>query len=177
MFKLRRLILPALVALLLVTSASSVLAGGPVTVTHETVGGTVDWTIPPGQCQAAPLELKGSGERHQEIITKVYADGSSTILINDLVQGTASDSTGTYHFVYTNHSIDTGPVGGGVHQIEMVDSIVLNGDGSAKLNVGFNWRWSYVADGPNSPPNFPPAPGVSAWQQISTRGDFACDPI
>ena len=171
MFKLRRLILPALVALLLVTSASSVLAGGPETVTHQTVGGTVPWTLPAGQCKAAPLELNGSGERHQEIITKVYADGSSTILINDLVKGTASDSTGTYHFSYTNHSTETVPAGGGAHQIEMVDSFILNGNGSAKLNIGFNWRWTFT----------PPAlywPPIDNLQKISTRGDpLTCDPI
>jgi hypothetical protein len=171
MLKLRRLMLPALIALLLVASASSAFAEGRVTVTHKTVGGTVDWTIPPGQCKAVKLELKGSGERHQEIITKVYANGSSTILINDLVKGTASDSTGTYHFVYINHSTETVPADGGAHQIEMVDSFVLNGHGSAKLNVGFNWRWTFT----------PPAlywPPVDNWQKISDRGDpLNCDPI
>jgi len=171
MFKLRRLMLPTLIALLLVASASSAFAGGPVTVTHQTVGGTVLWTIPAGQCKAAPLELNGSGERHQEIITKVYADGSSTILINDLVKGTASDSTGTYHFSYTNHSTETVPAGGGAHQIEMVDSFILNGNGSAKLNIGFNWRWTFT----------PPAlywPPIDNLQKISTRGDpLTCDPI
>jgi hypothetical protein len=171
MFKLRRLMLPALIALLLVASASSAFAEGRVTVTHETVGGTVDWTIPAGQCKAVKFELKGSGERHEEIITRVYANGSSTILINDVVKGTASDSTGTYHFSYTNHSTETVPAGGGAHQIEMVDSFILNGNGSAKLNVGFNWRWTFT----------PPAlywPPVDNWQKISDRGDpLNCDPI
>jgi hypothetical protein len=102
----------------------------------------------------------------------VFADGSSTILINDLVKGTAWDSTGTYHFVYTNHSTETVPAGDGARQIKMVDSFVLNGNGSAKLNVGFNWRWSSLA--PNS---FPPD-GVFDWQRISDRGDpLHCDPI
>jgi hypothetical protein len=105
-----------------------------------------------------------------EITTKVYADGSSTILINDLVTGTATDSTGTYKFKYSNHSIETVPVGGGAHQVEMVDSFVMNGSGSARLNVGFNWRWTYT----------PPADFFSLdnWQPISTRGEpFQCDPI
>jgi hypothetical protein len=171
MFKLRRLILPVLIALLIGTSASSALAGGPVTVTHETVGGTVNWTIPQGQCAVLQNELSGVGERYQEKITQVSADGSKTILINDLVKGTASDSTGTYLFSYTNHSTEIVPAGGGAHQFEMVDSFILNGNGSAKLNIGFNWRWTYA----------PPAeywPPVDNWQQISTRGDpLTCDPI
>ena len=172
MFKLHRLTFPVLVALLLIAPASAAFAGGPVTVTHETVGGTVPWTIPAGQCDAVKVELSGSGERHQEITTKVYADGSSTILINDLVKGTAWDSTGTYHFVYTNHSTETVPAGGGAHQIKMVDSFVLNGNGSAKLNVGFNWHWTYT------PPAEPQWPPVHNWQQISDRGDpLTCDPI
>jgi hypothetical protein len=171
MFKLRRLMLPTLIALLLVASASSAFAGGPVTVTHETVGGTQEWTIPAGQCEAVKVELKGSGERHQVITTRTSADGSKTILINDLVKGTAWDSTGTYHFSYTNHSTETVPAGGGAHQVQMVDSFVLNGNGSAKLNVGFNWRWTYTPPEPQWPP-------VHDLQKISTRGDpLTCDPI
>ena len=172
MSKSRKLVMPALVMLLLVVSVPSAFAAGPVSVTHETVGGTVPWTIPAGQCDAVKVELSGSGERHQEITTKVYADGSSTILINDLVKGTAWDSTGTYHFVYTNHSTETVPAGGGARQIKMVDSFVLNGNGSAQLNVGFNWRWTYT------PPAEPQWPPVHNWQQISDRGDPRhCDPI
>ena len=172
MFNLRRLMLPALVALLLATSASAAFAGGPVTVTHESADGAIlTWSMSPDNCKQLQVPLSGTGEQHQEKTTKVYADGSSTILINDLVKGTASDSTGTYHFSYTNHSTETVPAGGGAHQVQMVDSFVLNGNGSAKLNVGFNWRWTFT----------PPAlywPPVDNWQKISDRGDpLNCDPI
>jgi hypothetical protein len=103
----------------------------------------------------------------------VNADGSSQILINDLVTGTAVDSNGgTYHFVYHNHSTQDVPSGSGPIQVSMVDSFVLNGDGgAAHMSVGFNWRWTYT----------PPAelwPPVDHWQKVSTRGEpFLCDPI
>ena len=175
MFKLHRLIFPVLVALLLITPASAAFAGGPVTVSHRTDFPPVPvWSLDPALCKAlqVPLFGTGEGERKVEITTKDYADGSQVIVTNDLVKGTAWDSTGTYHFVYTNHSTETVPAGGGAHQIKMVDSFVLNGNGSAKLNVGFNWRWTYT------PPAEPQWPPVHNWQQISDRGDpLTCDPI
>jgi hypothetical protein len=150
---------------------TSTALAGPSTNTHEVVNETVDWTLPPGQCAAAPAGLTGSGERHRVTNTKVNADGSTVIIVNDVVRGTAWDATGTYKFVYENHSIDQVPAGGGTHQISMEDNFVLNGNGSVgHLAVGFNWRWTYT------PPNlFPP---VENWQQLSTRGDpLSCDPI
>jgi hypothetical protein len=171
MSKSRKLVIPALVMLMLLAGALSASAGGPVTVTHESAGGTVDWSMSPAQCDQLQVPLAGTGERHMEITTKVNADGSSEILVNDLVMGTAWDTTGTYNFVYANHSTETVPAGGGAHQIKMADSFVLNGNGSAKLNVGFNWSWTYT----------PPAaywPPIDNWQRTSERGDpLVCDPI
>jgi hypothetical protein len=166
----RKRIVVVLIVLLLLVSVPSALASGPVSVTHEIVDGTVNWSMSPAQCTKLQADLSGTGTRHMVITTKDYADGSSEILINDLVKGTASDSTGTYLFMYSNHSIESVPAGGGTHQVEMVDSFVMNGSGSAKLNVGFNWRWTYT----------PPAelwPPVDNWRQISTRGDVSCDPL
>jgi hypothetical protein len=91
---------------------------------HDVVNETVNWTLPAGQCPAAPSGLSGSGERHKVTTTIVNADGSTTIIINDVVRGTASDATGTYKFVYENHSIDQVPAGGFVHQISMEDNFV-----------------------------------------------------
>lgn len=166
----RKRLIAVVAVLLLLVAVPSAFASGPVSVTHDTVDGPVNWSMTPDQCGELKVPLSGSGERHMVITTKAYADGSSEILINDLVTGAASDSTGTYGFKYTNHSIETIPAGGGEHQIEMVDSFVLNGNGSAKLNVGFNWRWTFT------PPDlFPP---VNNFRAISTRGDpLHCDPI
>jgi hypothetical protein len=154
------------------TAWSGPLAKG--TNTHVVDDGTVSWTLPAGQCPAAPDGLTGSGERQRVTITKVNADGSTTIIINDVVRGTAWDATGTYKFVYENHSIDQVPAGGGVHQISMEDNFILNGNGSVgHLAVGFNWAWTYTD--PNGPFDvLPPANLV----ERSTRGEpLLCDPI
>jgi hypothetical protein len=157
--------------LIMVSSAS---AAPSVTTTHETVRETVTWTLPADQCPSLPagVSVSGTGERFEVIITKVNADGSSRILINDLVEGTASDSTGTYRFKYSNHSTEDVPAGGGAHQISMTDSFVLNGNGSAKhMNVGFEWSWTYTPPAPLFPP-------VDNWKQNNTHGDpLLCDPI
>ncbi len=172
----RKLVVPLLLALMLLVGVSSASAAPLVTTTHETVRGTVPWTLPADQCPSLPagVSVSGTGERLQVTNTKVNADGSSQIVINDLVRGTAVDSNGgTYHFVYHNHSIQDVPSGSGLPiQVNMTDSFVLNGHGSARhMSVGFNWRWTYT----------PPAeiwPPVDNFQQVSTRGDpFLCDPI
>ena len=59
------------------------------TNTHVVDDGTVGWTLPAGQCLPLRVDLTGSGERHRVTITKVNADGSTTIIINDVVRGTA----------------------------------------------------------------------------------------
>src|SRR4030095_2710272 len=116
----------------------------PALAGHEVVNETVAWTLPAGQCPAAPSGLSGSGERHKVTNTIVNADGRPTIIINDVVRGTASDATGTYKFVYENHSIDSVPAGGFVHQISMEDNFILNGNGVVgQMSVGFNWAWTY----------------------------------
>jgi hypothetical protein len=162
-----------LVVLLLLVAVPSAFAAGPPTNTHEVVDGqVVDWTLPAGQCGAAPAGLSGSGQRHAVINTRTNPDGSMVITINDVVKGTAWDATGTYNFSYENHSVEQVPAGGGAHQISMVDIFVLNGNGSVgHLAVGFNWRWTFTPPAANWPP-------VDNWQQISTRGDpLRCDPI
>ena len=115
-----------------------------------------------------PGGLAGSGQRHQVIVTKTNPDGSVVTTINDLVKGNAWDAAGTYNFVYTNHSTDV-LTADGTHTISMTDTFVASGRGAEKMNVGFNWRWTYTAE------QWPPGPDV---QKISTRGDpYTCDPI
>jgi hypothetical protein len=164
-----------LVHLVLVLTLLILVPSASAASSHEIVRETVTWTLPAGQCASLPagISVSGTGERLEVINTKLNADGSSQILINDLVTGTAVDSSGgTYRFVYHNHSTQDVPSGSGPIHVNMVDSFVLNGNGSVgHMSVGFNWRWSY------SPPAeiWPPSDN---FQQVSTRGDpFLCDPI
>ena len=176
MSKSSKFVSAVLVIMMFLVGTSTALAGSP-TNTHEVVDGQVDWTLPAGQCDAIPdgLTLTGSGQRHMVINTRVNPDGSEVITINDVVRGTAWDSTGSYNFAYENHSVEQIPAGGGDHQISMEDNFILNGNGSVgHLAVGFNWRWTFT------PPagEFDQWPPVDNWQQISTRGDpVHCDPI
>ena len=158
------------VLVLMFVGVSSLLAGN----SHETVTQSdVGWTIPAGQCSSLPagLTFTGSGQRHMVVNTKEKSDGSTEIVINDVVEGDAVDSAGgTYHWKYSNHSIDSGPASGAPRQISMTDSFVLNG-GGVHLNVGFNWRWSY-----STPDEF--FPPQHDWVQVNTVGDpLHCDPL
>jgi hypothetical protein len=171
----RKLVVALLMMLMLFAASTSASAAPSATTTHETVRGeTVTWSLPADQCPSLPagVSVDGTGQRIAVTKTKVNADGSTQIVINDLVTGAAVGSNGaTYHFVYHNHSTQNVPSAGGPIQISMTDSFVLNGDGGAgHMSVGFNWRWTFT----------PPAlwPPHDNWQQISTRGDpFLCDPI
>ncbi len=165
------------IALVLAIPAPNVYAASQAAAASRKNAVTVNWTLPAGQCPSLPpgLILSGSGERHQVINEKTGNDGSRTVIINDVVNGTAWDNEGgAYHFKYTNHSTDVSSTGGGTHQISMVDSFVLNGKGSAKhMNVGFNWSWTYQ-DGAGP---FDVIPLVNLVQN-STRGDpLLCDPL
>jgi hypothetical protein len=159
---------------LMFVSVSSVYGGGPPQNTHVTVRETIiPWVIPADQCSSLPagLSVSGTGQRIATTNTKVNANGSMEIIINDLVVGDAQDSDGgTYHYKYTNHSIQNVPVSGPA-QFSMTDSFVMNGSGAAgHLSVGFVMRWLVV---PNDT-SFPP---IGA-QIISTHGDpFHCDPL
>ena len=173
----RKLVVLPLLMLMLFAASATASAAPSAGATHESVRETVTWTLPAGQCPNLPagVSVSGSGERLEEINTKLNSDGGSRIVINDLVTGSAVDSSGgTYLFIYHNHSIeDVPPSGSGLpHQISMIDSFVLNGGGSAShMSVGFNWRWTYT------PPEaiWPPAHNL---QKISTRGEpERCDPI
>jgi hypothetical protein len=175
MLRSRKLVVHLLLALMLFAAVSSASAASRPTATSTTVRETVEWTLPAGQCPSLPtgVSVSGTGARLAVTNTNVNADGSSRIVSNDLVKGTAGGSDGsTYSFVYHNHTMQTVPSGAGLPiQVSMVDDFVLSGNGGAvDMRIGFNWRWTSP-----SAEIWPPADN---WQQISTRGDpFLCDPI
>jgi len=142
----------------------------------DIVNETVTWTLAAGICPSLPpdLLLSGSGERHKVSTTKVNADGSIQVLINDLVTGTATDNQGgAYRFKYTNHSIDIATAGG-VHRISMEDSFVMNGQGSADhMNIGFNWDWTYSS--PSGP--FDVLPLANLVAHNTRNAPLLCDPL
>jgi hypothetical protein len=153
----RKLVAAVLLMLMLFAASTSASAAPLATTTHETVRGeTVTWSLPADQCPSLPagVSVDGTGQRIAVTNTNVNADGSTQILIDDLVTGTAVDSNGgTYHFIYHNSSAQGVPSAGSPIQVSMTD----------------NWRWTYTAE------LWPPHDN---WQQISTRGEpLLCDPI
>lgn len=176
MRRIPSIVLLALIVALLQASAGLAAApdapgadGPPVKVTRQTVNETLTWSMDPSVCKQITLPLDAVGQRHEEIITKTFADGTQTVITHDQVLGTARDSRGSYKFTYVNHSTDTLPGGSDTHTISMVDTFVVNG--APNLNVTFNWRWTYPSDGSYWPPH-------DSWEKFSTRGDpITCDPI
>src|SRR5262245_35277023 len=124
----RKLIAPLSLLLMLFAASASASAAPLASTTRKTVPETVTWTLPANQCPALPagVSVEGTGQRHSESYTKVNPDGSSQILINDLVTGSAVDSNGrTYRFVYTNHSTELVPASGLPHQISLTERFML----------------------------------------------------
>lgn len=167
-----RILLAALLFLAVSASASAApRAPDSHTTTHE----TVSWTLPADQCASLSpgVTVIGTGERAMTTNTHVNVDGSSQVVSNDLVKGTALGSDGsTYRFTYHNYTVQHVPSAGGPVRITMVDEFVLQGDGSApSMIIGFNWRWTYTPPAASWPP-------VDNVQKLSTRGDsLTCDPI
>src|SRR3712207_5542813 len=111
----RILIVPFVVALVLLGAAPSASAAPGVTITHETVRDPVEWMLPADQCPDLPagVPVFGTGQRHQVITTMTHADGSTTTIIGDLVEGTAVDTNArSYRFVYQNYAMETQPPSG-----------------------------------------------------------------
>ena len=149
MSKSSKFVTMIMVIALLLVATTTVFAGGPPTNTHQVVNEFISWELPVDFCPDAPNGLTGTGDRHQVINTRTNADGTVTVTTNDLVRGDAADinGNGTYHYVYTNHSVDVLPAGSDTHQVTVVDSFVLNGPGSVgHMNVGFNWSWTYTSE-------------------------------
>lgn len=135
-----------------------------------------------------------SSDRVKQASLKEMPDGTTRIVVTDLVRGTATDNFGTtYTFVYQNDS--TYYFDGSTVLVKMQDTFMIKG-GDVNYTTGFNWSWEYPAenlevveffDGNGETidiavdpfffagdPNMVP----DSWRQLSIRGDpFNCDPL
>lgn len=160
------------VILAIQVAAAPAHAAPDSTTKTQIVKGKVDWVLSPDTCPEIEHELTGTGRRFQVITTVTKADGSQKIYNHDFVSGTATDTNGgTYNWVYTNQDRQQIPPSGSPVRVNMTDSFLLSGTGSANLNIGFVWKWTF------SPPD-PEWPPVDNWVQKITIGDpMHCDPI
>lgn len=138
--------------------------------------GTVEWTIPAGQCPDLDddIVLTGKGERLEVVTTTTRDNGRQEIISNDFVTGTATDNEGnSYSFIYSNQLRQIIPRDGSPVKVHMTDTFVLSGDESdTSLSVGFVWSWKF------RPPNEELWPPSRDWEQHYTLGDpLNCDPI
>ncbi len=169
-----KLVINLLLALVLLAGVSPVFAESSENGTHQVVRETVTWSMSPNTCKSINVDMNGTGQRYEEITTQVNKDGSSRIVVKDLVIGNAKDAKGgTYRFYYVNHSTENVPATGSLHRIKMDDLFLLKGNSSSanNLHVAFVWSWTYA----------PPAsywPPVDNWVKTFTLGDpLTCDPI
>lgn len=171
MFRTRAYLLCLLLVLTL-TSAALIAAQEEPAVTNQVTQETVEWSLSAEQCDKLEEDLTGTGEKTISVTTTVAEDGSQQTVEDAIIWGTASDSTGTYDFVYANHLVrDTPADGEGPVTIFMIDSFYLHGTGTAELNETFIWSWSYTPPAEEWPP-------VDDWEQIHTIGDpLNCDPL
>ena len=176
--KIVRKIVPFfLLVMILFAGAVPVSAKSTSGATHTVVNEPVSWTLNPGPggCMNINAVINGSGQRHEEIVTKATRDGSTRAVYEDLVTGSAVDANGaTYTFLYVNHSTWVTPASGTPVAIKMNDLFVLRADNSRvnNLRVAFNWSWTYD---PLTSAYWPP---VDNFVKTFTVGDpYGCDPI
>jgi hypothetical protein len=171
MFRTRTYLLWLLLVFTLV-GASLIAAQEKTKVTNQITRETVDWSLSDEQCDKLEESLSGTGEKTASLTTTEAEDGSKHTVEDVIISGTASDSTGTYNYVYANHAErDIPPEGEGPVTIFMIDSFYLHGAGDAELNEAFIWSWTYTPPAEEWPP-------VDNWEQIDTIGDpLTCDPL
>jgi hypothetical protein len=196
---------------ILVGQSQSAYAGPATHIAVRLNNVTVPWGFRPppnglsSSCSGVPEDVHinpdalGS-DRVKNATQQGRPDGTTRIVITDLVKGTASDNFGaTYTFVYENNA--TFDFDGSTVTVQMKDTFKLKG-GDVNYIIGFNWSWAYPAsslelvevkdtsgetinievspflfatnDGVNENPNIVPG----SWLQLSTRGDpWNCDPL
>lgn len=216
---MRRLLIvftTAMLMCLLVGLSQSVFADDDSEDTEDTKvnvrveNATIPWVFPPPDglssfCSKIPEGVHinpddNGSNRVKEAIRNKNSDGTLTIVIKDVVKGTARDGDNvTYEFLYENKA--TYDFDGKKVKVNMLDNFELKG-GKVKYTVGFHWRWEYLTnsfklirdkdengkkinvrispeffatnDGKHDDPNIIPG----SWKKLDTKGDpFNCDPL
>jgi len=162
----RRLVRRALLTAALAICLDSVL-GQPASAAATQVRIPVTFTLTPARCPDVTVTVTGSGDSFLVINDRVDQQGVDHINMNNVINGTATDSEGgSYVFGYHNHaSVDVAP-GGFPMELFLTDHFNLNGRGKAnQVHVGFVVRLTFTS------PAEPPIIDV-----VNLRGNpMACD--
>lgn len=160
-------------ALLLTTQTTS--AASDSGFSTKIIREPVNWTIAADACANLPagVSLSGTGERYMVITTKTKPDGSTLVVYNDFVQGTAEDSNhNEYNWIYSNQDRHNSKGTSPLIRVNMTDMFELSGNGPINnFTVAFHWTWRYTPPETEWPP-------VHHYKPLYTLGDpFNCDPI
>jgi len=126
----------------------------------------------------------GSGSRVTVTDTTVNADASSQVIVNDVVQGTATGSNGQDYTVYyantsTWDAAATGPVKVKMYDLFLLQTAAWQASNRYALRNGFAWRWSYTP--PAGPFDvWPPAnfqPSATFGEPLNADASAKCDPL
>jgi hypothetical protein len=152
------------------TPGRALLTGASLHDTIDTVRVRAPLSFTLASCPTlGGLIVYGEGEDVLVMNVRVAQDGTSYIERNDLVTGTATDSSGgSYKFNYHNHSNLTVPPGGFPWSFTTTDHFNLIGNGKAEqLQVHFVARVTFPS--PSDPP---------VIEFVNERGNpFFCDAI
>ena len=162
----RRIAVPALLAAALAISPTSMVVPS-ASAAGSQIRVPVTFTLTPARCPNLQVTVSGIGERFTVINERMDDNGVDHLEINDLVNGTATDSEGArYVFNYHNHASVDVPPGGFPQELFLTDMFNLNGQGKAnQVHVGSVAHVTLT--GPFSPPII---------QLVNLRGNpEACD--
>jgi hypothetical protein len=129
----------------------------------------VSFTLTPDTCPDVDTEISGAGEYFVRVNERVMRDGSTHLIVNVTVAGTATDlDRNTYRFNYHNTFHGTVPAGAEQFIMRTTDHFNLVGAGGEnKVHVGFVTDLTF-ADLEAGPIGF---------DDINVRGTVSCDPI
>jgi hypothetical protein len=130
----------------------------------------VSFTLTPDNCPDVATTISGSGQYYFRTNQKVMNDGSTHLIVNVTIAGTATDTEGNlYRFNYHNTLHGIAPAGASEVTFRATDHFNLVGAGGMnKVHVGFVSDVTFPGIGQG-----PPIGEVI----INQRGTLSCDQI